>query len=387
MSERNRLPVGRQQLRAVPTDLAVILLLLALTDLLVLLPLTGLGVLRVPFSLLLAAFLPGYALIAALFPKRGRTTAGADGTDRPDDHAVPGRLLAGRSISGIERVLLSVGTSVAVVPLIGLVLDATPAGLRLVPVTLSVSAFTVIAALAGIRRRWALPPEDRFAVPFGRWLGRARRGLTPTARFDWMLNIVFVVSLLVLASTVAYTLVVPREGEQFTEFYLLTENDSGELVASGYPTTLEDGEARPLVVGVSNHEGQPVNYTIVVELQRIESSNGTTTVIKQRQLSRFRMRVGANETQHRQRTIEPTLTGSRLRLTYLLYRGAPPQDPTVENAYRETHLFVDVSENGTSARRATAHQFRFTTDFSPVLAGARPGSVLNQRYHELPSIA
>jgi uncharacterized membrane protein len=41
--------------------------------------------------------------------------------------------------------------------------------------------------------------------------------------------------------------------------------------------------------------------------------------------------------------VTPTLTGQRLRLAYLLYRGSPPPDPTVENAYREVHLWINVS--------------------------------------------
>jgi len=43
-------------------------------------------------------------------------------------------------------------------------------------------------------------------------------------------------------------------------------------------------------------------------------------------------------------TVAPTLPGERLRLVYLLYKGDPPAEPTVENAYREVHLWVNVSE-------------------------------------------
>jgi uncharacterized membrane protein len=33
-----------------------------------------------------------------------------------------------------------------------------------------------------------------------------------------------------------------------------------------------------------------------------------------------------------------------LRLAYLLYKGEAPPEPTVENAYREVHLWVNVTE-------------------------------------------
>jgi uncharacterized membrane protein len=44
--------------------------------------------------------------------------------------------------------------------------------------------------------------------------------------------------------------------------------------------------------------------------------------------------------------VTPELTGDRMRLTYMLYRGAPPATPTTDNAYRELHLWVNVSSTG-----------------------------------------
>ena len=39
------------------------------------------------------------------------------------------------------------------------------------------------------------------------------------------------------------------------------------------------------------------------------------------------------------------MTGERLRLAFLLYDGPVPAAPGVESAYRETHLWVNVSES------------------------------------------
>jgi len=63
-----------------------------------------------------------------------------------------------------------------------------------------------------------------------------------------------------------------------TEFYLLTENESGDLVAAGYPTNMTRGESGSLVVGIGNQGHESVEYTVVVELQRVEIVNGTATV-------------------------------------------------------------------------------------------------------------
>ncbi|MGB3943467.1 MAG: DUF1616 domain-containing protein, partial [Methanothrix sp.] len=78
--------------------LVILTLILTLVE-----PMTDLWV-RVPVGLVMVLFLPGYALIAALFP-------------RDDD------------LDGIERVALSFGLSIAVVPLIGLGLNYTPWGI------------------------------------------------------------------------------------------------------------------------------------------------------------------------------------------------------------------------------------------------------------------
>jgi uncharacterized membrane protein len=39
------------------------------------------------------------------------------------------------------------------------------------------------------------------------------------------------------------------------------------------------------------------------------------------------------------------MTGERLRLVYLLYKGSAPPTPTVDNSYREVHLWINVTAN------------------------------------------
>ena len=86
---------------------------------------------------------------------------------------------------------------------------------------------------------------------------------------------------------------------------------------------------------------------MVVELQRAtvgtESENVTVRVDEEHELFRVRQRVADNETWHYRYTVTPTLTGERLRLVYLLYRGDAPATPSAESAYREVHLWVNVT--------------------------------------------
>ena len=71
-------------------------------------------------------WLPGYALIKALFPEK--------------------------ELENIERIALSIGMSIALVPIIGLLLNYTPWGIRLTPITISLLALTLTFATAAIIR-------------------------------------------------------------------------------------------------------------------------------------------------------------------------------------------------------------------------------------------
>ena len=98
-------------------------------------------------------FLPGYSLIAALFPRK-------------DD------------LDGIERIALSFGLSIAITPLLGLALNYTPFGIRLLPILIVLSVFTVSLALGAYVRRSRITEEDRFSVEFGTLVEAMKRALT-----------------------------------------------------------------------------------------------------------------------------------------------------------------------------------------------------------------
>lgn len=79
-------------------------------------------------------FLPGYAFINALFPSKLPIHTSSENMDT------------------IERAALSLGMSLAFTPIVGLILNYTPWGIRLTPITLSLLALTVIFATAAILR-------------------------------------------------------------------------------------------------------------------------------------------------------------------------------------------------------------------------------------------
>ena len=97
---------------------------------------------RIILGLPLVLFLPGYALIATLYPRK-------------DD------------LDGIERIALSFGLSIAISPLLGLGLNYTQFGIRLTPVLTVLSLFTIALAIGAYVKRCRLSERYRLGVDFG----------------------------------------------------------------------------------------------------------------------------------------------------------------------------------------------------------------------------
>lgn len=337
MADERRARVSSRQSGVLPEDLTAVLLLTGLVIVTVFVPVVRETPLRVAFSLPFVLFVPGYAVIAALFPE-----------DPASDERQETQW---SSITHIERVLLSVGTSITVVPLIGVLATFTPWGITLAPVVIGTSMFTVVCTAIAAYRRRALPPDQRFSVPYRTWIGTGRERLfEPSTKVDLALNVMIVMTILLVAVSVGYAVTGPQQGDQFTEFYILTENETGELVADGYPTEFERGESESVVVTVANHEYEPTSYSVVLQLQRIEETavgNQTTLIVQDRETLDVveTGELAHDQTWHRESDIEPTMTGDQLRLAFLLYQDTPPDEPTSENAYEEVYLWVNVEES------------------------------------------
>ena len=319
-----------------PVDLLAVAGLVVLSNVVVLVPVVNDSPIRVVVGLVMVLVLPGYAVIAALFPDQPIPNNEESDVDVDED---------GRTIDGIERAALSVALSIPVVALVGLGLSLTPAGVRLESVLPAVTALTLGATWVAARRRAALPPERRFRVPYQDWLTIPRRAfIAPERRSDRLLNVLLALSILLAMGAVTYAVAAPGEGEAFSALYLLSENETGALVADDYPTNFTHGEARPLTVGIENKEHEQVTYTVVGLLERVRVNGTEATVVESKRFDRFSVRLADNDTYLSTRSVRPTMTGDRLRLAYLLYRGQPPDDPGIENAYRAVDLWIAVSE-------------------------------------------
>jgi uncharacterized membrane protein len=188
------------------------------------------SILGLPFLL----FIPGYILIFALFPtKKGK-----------------------KGIDTIERIALSFGFSIAIVSLLGLILNFTPWQINLEPILLSLFFIVITLGLIAFFRWKALPLEERFILSFK---------ITPPKSnkiSENILTIILIISIFIVAASVVYVVVTPKTGEIFTEFYILGPTGN----TTEYPRYLKVDENASIIIGLVNNEYTTMKYTIEVWL-------------------------------------------------------------------------------------------------------------------------
>jgi uncharacterized membrane protein len=232
--------------------------------------------LRIVLGLGVVLFIPGYLLTSLLFPGK-------------DD------------IDPTERLALSLGLSIAIVPLIGLILNYTPMGIRLGPISLSLTLFNLITALLVMVRR------SYCQTPFTEGIPRAalvRGGLLSV-------SVVGVVAgVIVLAAAL-------RPQETFTEFYIL--GPEGRL--EGYPTQLIPNQPYTLTFGIGNHENREMHY----ELRLPDHPDFHKEVT-----------VAAGERWEEPVRLSAPVGRGRTRASFELYQAGESEP------YRTLHLFIDL---------------------------------------------
>ena len=87
-------------------------------------------------------------------------------------------------------------------------------------------------------------------------------------------------SIVLATSTLGYALIVPADGEAYSSFSLLAEDETGDLAAKNYPEELVAGEEQRLAVGIGNEHPEPVSYTVVVELQEVSTDGSSAGVLR-----------------------------------------------------------------------------------------------------------
>ena len=277
----------------------------------------GSKILRRVLGLLFILFFPGWVTVSALFPEK-------------------------KGLDMLERVALSFGLSIAIVPLLGLLLNYTwyaspKLGIRLETVLPTLYLYILIMSVLSIFRRGALDPEDRFEIVLN--ISFPEEDTTP---LDKALTVILVASIILSIATLIYVIITPKEGEHFTEFYVL--GPSG--MAYDFPRNLTVGENATVIIGVKNHEYETVTYKIVV-YPALREGNYTREFSEVRPPIYYRWNtslsyvyaIGMNVTLKNGETVELPLNFSISRpgfykLQFLLFRDG--------EVYRDLHLWIDV---------------------------------------------
>lgn len=251
----------------------------------------------VPFVLVV----PGYAVVAALFP--------AAPVADPD---APGWVIrAALTLVGSVLVVGVVGTPLAVLGV-----------LSLAPVVLALGAVTVLGIGVAFYRRRRLP-VDRRADPTR---SLAVRSFPERLGLSGLQSAALVLAVLALVGAVAATGPTTGDRASFSEATLVDGPDGDNRVNG--TVTLDNGTANTVYIRLTNHERAETTYTVLGQIQHVE--NGTVT--ETRTVADEQVTVGDGRTTVLATDVDPETDGERLRLRYLVYTGSSPARPGPHSA-------------------------------------------------------
>jgi uncharacterized membrane protein len=221
------------------SDIILLLFFTVLTLLSIFNPILSNTFLKPVLGIIFVAFIPGYALISFLFPSNNE-------------------------LSFSERLLLSFASSVAIVGLVGFILNYTSFGIHLTIIALILFILVIsFSLLTFFRRRYT---DDSFNPEFTPTLSGIKKVFVREEGIDKALSIILIILIIFAVSMTTYAVVKPKQPEKFTEFYIL--GSDGKM--SNYPTQLSSGVNGHATIVIVNHEKVPTSYLLVYNY------NGTT---------------------------------------------------------------------------------------------------------------
>lgn len=183
-------------------------------------------ILRVAVALIYLVFVPGYVLQEALLPDRNH-------------------------LALIDRIAISIGLSIAILPIMGLILDGPFGGIRLWQSVVFLTLFTLTFMLIAVYRQRNIVQQGEATATFGTWW----QSLSSQSQ---IISALFVLVILVSSFIAVANFLARKPAQNFTEFYLV----GPEQIALDYPYSVTKGQPFKLSVGVANHEGKDFTYSI-----------------------------------------------------------------------------------------------------------------------------
>jgi uncharacterized membrane protein len=186
--------------------------------------------LRVILGIVIVLFLPGYAIQAAIFPRKS-------------------------DLDAWTRLVFSFGLSIVLIPLVALLVNASTLGIHFSTMAggILIVFFAGTVAATIIRRR--LPEGEKISMeikipPVNMWISENR-----TNRF---LQMIMTIAIGIAGLSAVYMYQHPYV-ESYTEFYLVNRESS----LGGDPRMIIAGDPLIVGIGIINHEGQANQYKII----------------------------------------------------------------------------------------------------------------------------
>jgi uncharacterized membrane protein len=281
-----------------PTKIRIDLLLINLLNLILILAvvLFPTNAVRVILGFPFILFFSGYVTLSALYP----TKTGMIPT---------------------HRLMLSFALSIAIVPLLLLLLNFTSWGIRQNPVLFTIAGYTfVLSVIAWVR--WQFKPAvERFTIdihfrkPQWNGFGKASRG-------NKIVSVILGICVLGAIGLLVYVVRLPRASDTYTEFYVLGEDDK----ALYYPTALVLGDEGKVIIGLINHEKGTADYRVEIQVNGLRNSEIDA------------ISLANGEKWEQPVSFTPSVVGTNQRVEFLLYQNGETL------AGKTLHIWFDVTE-------------------------------------------
>ncbi|WP_254862671.1 DUF1616 domain-containing protein [Halovivax gelatinilyticus] len=287
--------------------------------------------LRIAATVPLLLALPGYAVVSILFPGAAQR--------RPTQRETPRQA---RGIDLAERLGLSFGISIALLPVVSTLIVLVGFDLSATSATTAIGGLTVVAAQAGAWRRSRVPIADRFVLSpvdqFRRLTGEDARYATATAG-------VLVGAVVLSVGVLLFAIASPPAAASYTEIALYGEDSDGEYEIGAIPAAIEPNGSVSVGVEVTNNHDETRPYTAVIQQQTVDDGE----VIDRTESTRLEYQVDPSSSSIEDATIAPQAPlDEPVRIVVLLYEtddGVVPDEPTLDNADQSLYFWITLTED------------------------------------------
>ena len=289
---------------------------------------TSFDLINLVLSSIFILFFPGYILVSSLFVKDNE-------------------------LDVVERGTYAFLFSMIVSGFVGLVLNFTSYGISLTPILVVLLFFNESMSVVTIYRRnkiyWA---TTRSPVEI---LRDRYRSFKNKGKVDQIISFLMVLSLISVALVLTYVIIVPKQQESFSDFYIAGATNSS--------IDLNAGQNATITLGISDHENKVVTYTIEIYLINMTVGDNSTKIQHMYYLDTLAVtldnqvvQAGSNWTSQweTQYSFNCSLPGT-YKLWLILFKDTPPALPF-------TPVRFDDLVNTTAVQRVTdsvSNKFQF----------------------------